>query len=36
MVNEDNLQKVARFEAALDQFIERITEDRYVLAIVLV
>src|SRR6516164_1784629 len=36
MVNEDNLQKVARFEAALSQLIERIAEDRYVLAIVLV
>ena len=32
----DNLEKVARFKAALDQLIERIAEDRYVLAAVLV
>ena len=32
----DNLEKVARFKAALDQLIERIAEDRYVLAVVLV
>jgi hypothetical protein len=36
MPKKDNLQKVVRFEAALDQFIERISEDRYVLAIVMV
>ena len=33
--NED-VEKVARFQAALNQLIERIAEDRYVLAIVLV
>ena len=33
---DDNLEKVARFKAALDQLIERIAEDRYVLAVVLV
>jgi hypothetical protein len=32
----DDVEKVARFQAALDQLIERITEDRYVLAVVLV
>src|SRR3984957_9847174 len=36
ITQEDDAEKVARFKAALDQFIERITEDRYVLAIVLV
>lgn len=33
---EDDAAKVARFEAALDQFIERISQDRYILAVVLV
>jgi hypothetical protein len=33
---DDEAAKVARFEAALNQFIERIAEDRYVLAIVMV
>jgi hypothetical protein len=33
---ESNAEKVARFEAALKQWIERIAEDRYVLAVVLV
>jgi len=33
---DDSLEKVARFKAALDQLIERIAEDRYVLAVVLV
>src|SRR3984893_10281562 len=36
MTQDDDAAKVARFEAALSQFIERIAEDRYVLAIVLV
>jgi uncharacterized protein len=36
MSDDNDAAKVARFEAALDQFIERIAEDRYVLAIVLV
>ena len=36
MTQDDDVEKVARFEAALNQFIERIAEDRYVLAIVLV
>jgi uncharacterized protein len=36
MTQEDDAAKVARFDAALNQFIERIAEDRYVLAIVLV
>jgi hypothetical protein len=36
MNDETDLEKVARFQAALDQLIERIAEDRYVLAIVLV
>jgi hypothetical protein len=36
MTQDDAVEKVARFEAALKQFIERIAEDRYVLAIVLV
>src|SRR5205807_7499763 len=36
MTQDDDLEKVARFEAALNQLIERIAEDRYVLAIVLV
>jgi len=33
---EKDAEKLARFEAALQQFIERIAEDRYVLAVVLV
>jgi hypothetical protein len=33
---DDDVKKIARFEAALNQLIERISEDRYVLAIVLV
>jgi hypothetical protein len=33
---ETNVEKAARFEAALNQFIERIGADRYVLALVLV
>jgi hypothetical protein len=33
---EDDAEKVGRFKVALNQLIERITEDRYVLAIVLV
>ncbi len=36
MNKENDLEKVARFEATLNQLVERITEDRYVLAIVLV
>lgn len=36
MIKEDDAAKVARFQAALDQLIERIAEDRYVLAIVFV
>src|SRR6266571_8941685 len=36
MTQDDDVEKVARFEAALHQLIERIAEDRYVLAIVLV
>jgi hypothetical protein len=36
MTHENDVEKVARFEAALNQFIERIAEDRYVLAVVLV
>ncbi len=36
MIQDDAVEKVARFEAALKQFIERIAEDRYVLAVVLV
>src|SRR6516225_123148 len=36
MAKDDDVEKVARFEAALNQLIERIAEDRYVLAIVLV
>jgi hypothetical protein len=33
---ETDPQKLSRFEAALDQFLERVAEDRYVLAVVLV
>jgi hypothetical protein len=36
MIKDDDVEKVARFEAALNQLIARIAEDRYVLAIVLV
>src|SRR5580765_6566622 len=36
MTQNKDVEKVARFEAALNQLIERISEDRYVLAIVLV
>src|SRR5882762_7032397 len=36
MTQEIDVEKVARFEGALNQLIERIAEDRYVLAIVLV
>jgi hypothetical protein len=36
VTHDDDASKVARFEAALNQLIERITDDRYVLAIVLV
>src|SRR5438270_8511392 len=33
MTKNDDVEKVARFRAALNQLIERIAEDRYVLAI---
>ena len=36
MTQNDDVEKVARFQTALDQLIERVAEDRYVLAIVLV
>ena len=36
MPHETDTVKLARFKAALDQFINRISEDRYVLAVVLV
>src|SRR6516225_139459 len=36
MTQSDDLAKVARFQAALDQLIDRIAEDRYILAVVLV
>jgi len=36
MTRENDVEKLARFEAALQQFVERIADDRYVLAIVLV
>ena len=36
MTRKDDLEKVARFDAALKQFVERIAEDRYVLGVVLV
>src|SRR5262245_28365818 len=36
MSREDDVEKLARFEAALQQFVERVADDRYVLAIVLV
>ena len=36
MARENDAEKLARFEAALQQFVERVAEDRYVLAVVLV
>lgn len=36
MARENDAEKLARFDAALRQFVERIAEDRYVLAVVLV
>lgn len=36
MTNESDPDKVAKFQRALDDFIERVQEDRYVLAVVLV
>jgi uncharacterized protein len=36
MSRENDVEKVARFDAALRQFVERVAEDRYVLAVVLV
>jgi hypothetical protein len=36
VADESDAQKVARFQTALDGFVERIAKDRYVLAIVLV
>src|SRR5262249_9040065 len=36
MTRENDIQRLARFEAAIQQFVERIAEDRYVLAVVLV
>lgn len=36
MANESDAEKVVRFQEALQQFIERLAEDRYVLAVVLV
>src|SRR2546423_145743 len=36
MTHDDEIEKVARFQTALNQLIERIAEDRYVLAVVLV
>jgi hypothetical protein len=36
MTIKDDSAKVARFKAALSQFIDRVAEDRYVLAVVLV
>ena len=36
MIKNDDVEKVARFQAALSQLIDRIAEDRYVLAVVLV
>lgn len=35
-MGKDDAEKLARFEAALNQFVERVADDRYVLAIVLV
>jgi uncharacterized protein len=36
ITQEDDAEKVARFKAALNQLVERVAEDRYVLAVVLV
>lgn len=36
MAQETSTEKVARFQAALGRFVERVAEDRYVLAVVLV
>src|SRR5206468_4565100 len=36
MTRDNDVEKLSRFEAALQQFVERIAEDRHVLAIVLV
>jgi hypothetical protein len=36
MAKDHDAEKLACFQAALDRFVERITEDRYVLAVVLV
>src|SRR6478736_5795203 len=36
MPPENDTEKLARFEAALEQFVKRIAEDRYLLAVVLV
>src|SRR5271163_3083073 len=36
MTQDNDVEKAARFKAALNQLIERIAEDRYVLAVVLV
>src|SRR5690349_16013363 len=36
MTQDEVAAKVARFQAALDQFIQRVAEDRYILAVVLV
>ena len=36
MAKETDAEKLARFQLALDQFVHRIAEDRYVLAVVLV
>jgi hypothetical protein len=36
MTKKDDIEKVARFETSLNQLIDRIAEDRYVLALVLV
>ena len=36
MVQESDPEKVARFQSALNQFVERLSDDRYVLAAVLV
>jgi hypothetical protein len=36
MTKNDDVEKVARFQVALNQFIDRIAEDRYVLAVIMV
>ena len=36
MSRDDDAEQLARFETALRQFVERVAEDRYVLAVVLV